>query len=105
MSRLAGPLNGVTAATTPYGTRVVKPKRPAPVAVTSSGSTSPMRCGSCAAQARMNVPTRLASKVAASRGQQPLDALGGGGILMLEKGRMGMFDRGIDYLGVGLDHV
>ena len=48
--------------------RVVKPKRPAPVAVTSSGSTSPIRCGTCAAQARMKMPTRLASKVAARRG-------------------------------------
>ena len=48
--------------------RVVKPKRPAPAAVTSSGSTSPVRCGTCAAQARMKMPTRLASKVAARRG-------------------------------------
>ena len=48
--------------------RAVKPKRPAPGAVTSSGSTSPLRCGTCAAQARMKAPARLASKVAARRG-------------------------------------
>src|SRR5215831_15831543 len=48
--------------------RVVKPKRPAPVAATSSGTTSPLRCGTWAMQARMKAPTRLASKVAARRG-------------------------------------
>jgi hypothetical protein len=39
------------------------------------------------------------------RRQQPLGPLGGGGILMLEKRRMGVLDRGIDHLGVGFDHV
>ncbi len=38
-------------------------------------------------------------------GQQPLDPLGGGGVLMLEECRMGVLDRGIDDLGVGLDDL
>ena len=39
------------------------------------------------------------------RGQQPLDPLGGGGVLMLEECRMGVLDRGVDDLGVGLDDL
>ena len=46
----------------------MKPKRPAPGAVASSGSTSPLIWGNWAAQARMKAPARLASKVAARRG-------------------------------------
>ena len=39
------------------------------------------------------------------RRQQPLDALGGGRILMLEEGFVRVPDRGIDHPGVGFDHV
>ena len=38
-------------------------------------------------------------------GEEPLDPLGGGRVLMLEKRRMRVLDRGIDHLGVGFDHV
>ena len=40
-TRLSGKLNGVIAATTPHGTRSVKPSLPAPPGAPSSGSTSP----------------------------------------------------------------
>ena len=39
------------------------------------------------------------------RRQQPLDPLAGGRILMIEECRMGVLDRGIDHLGVGLDDL
>src|SRR5262249_8260361 len=48
--------------------RLVKPKRLAPSALRSSGSTSPCMCGSWIAQARKNAPERLCSKVAARFG-------------------------------------
>ena len=40
-TRLSGKLKGVIAATTPQGTRSVKPSRPAPPGALSSGRTSP----------------------------------------------------------------
>ena len=55
-TRLSGKLNGLIAPTTPIGTRNVNPILPSPLAVASSGTTSPASVRASAA-AKRNVST------------------------------------------------
>ena len=63
-TRLSGKLNGVIAATTPHGTRSVKPSLPAPPGAPSSGSTSPPSRLASSAESSIVSAARLTSKVA-----------------------------------------
>ena len=49
-TRLRGKLNGVMAAITPWGSRTVNPKRPAPASLASMGTTSPVIVRATAAE-------------------------------------------------------
>ena len=108
--------------------RVVKPKRPAPAAVDVEREhfAHEMRhlrgAGAHEGAYALGFECRGASRLAdeaderaddlafdlvdgVGRRDEPLDPLGGGGVLMLEERRVRVLDGGIDDLGVGFDHV
>jgi hypothetical protein len=60
-TRLSGKLNGVTAATTPNGTRLTRPRRPSPRGLASSGTISPERVRATAAEKRSTSTARATS--------------------------------------------
>ena len=66
-TRLSGKLKGLMAATTPHGTRIVRPTLPAPPGAPSSGTVSPCRRLASSAEPMMVSKAREASRRPSAR--------------------------------------